>query len=288
MNCASARCRRATAPDISTKREPESFAAVSKSMPGAMPVSSKCSFGVEVELPRGAPAVKLHVVVLVRAVGDVVIGQVRDAGEQVAERGVLVLGFLLQRGDLVLLGGHQRAEAFEFRLVALCLGAAHLLGGRVALGQRGLGGLDAGAAGLVERSGSPTTGGRGPCGRGLRRRLPGPREWRGCRAWRLSSAGRLRGRLWRSLRGGGRGGVETVGTGEARPGDHVGDQRAERLAEDGGDGDAFDAPVAGPPGQERRAGKARDDGQSETRSCGRALSTWQIGWPRSWSSSPLT
>jgi hypothetical protein len=31
--------------DISTKREPESFAAVSKSMPGAMPVSSKCSFG---------------------------------------------------------------------------------------------------------------------------------------------------------------------------------------------------------------------------------------------------
>jgi hypothetical protein len=121
MNCASARWSRATAPDISTKREPESFAAVSKSMPGRDAGQLEMLLRLEVELPRGAPAVDLDVVVLVRAVGDVVIGQVRDAGEQVAQFGVLFLGFLLQRGDLVLLGGHQRAQALEFRLVALAL-----------------------------------------------------------------------------------------------------------------------------------------------------------------------
>jgi hypothetical protein len=85
----------------------------------AMPVSSKCSFGWKSNSRGRAPAVDLDIVVLVRAVGDVVIGQVRDAGEQVAQRLVLFLGLVLQRGDLVLLFGHQRAEAFEFRLVAL-------------------------------------------------------------------------------------------------------------------------------------------------------------------------
>ena len=40
-----AREARAAAPDISTKRLPESLAAVSKSMPGLTPSISKCSFG---------------------------------------------------------------------------------------------------------------------------------------------------------------------------------------------------------------------------------------------------
>ena len=43
MNCASARCVRAIAPDRITKREPESLAAVSKSMPRVTDLMSKCS-----------------------------------------------------------------------------------------------------------------------------------------------------------------------------------------------------------------------------------------------------
>ena len=58
------------------------------------------------------------------------------------------LGF--EPGDLVLLLGHERAEALEFRLVAFGLGGADRLARGVAFGQSVLGGLDPGAAGLVE------------------------------------------------------------------------------------------------------------------------------------------
>jgi hypothetical protein len=91
-------------------------------------------------------------------------------------------------------------------------------------------------------------GGEAPAGEGGVEGLRGLADGADVVHGRQSSAGRLRGRLWRSLRRGGRGRVGlAVGTGEARPGDHVGDQRAVGLAEDGGDRDALDAPVAGPP-----------------------------------------
>ncbi len=54
MNCASARWRRTTAPERMTKRLPESFAAVSKSMPGFAAGISKCSRGLKSNA-RGAP-----------------------------------------------------------------------------------------------------------------------------------------------------------------------------------------------------------------------------------------
>ena len=45
INCASARCSRATAPVSTTNRAPDNLAAVSKSIPGLTPAMSKCSTG---------------------------------------------------------------------------------------------------------------------------------------------------------------------------------------------------------------------------------------------------
>ena len=97
-----------------------------------------------------APAVDLDVGGLVGADGHVVERQVGHAHEQVLEGHVRVGGLGLEPGDLVLLLGHERAQAFEFGLVALGLGGADLFARGVALGERVLGGLDPGAAGLVE------------------------------------------------------------------------------------------------------------------------------------------
>ena len=47
MNCAKARCKRATAPDIITNRLPDILPAVSKSNPSLELSNSKCSFGVK-------------------------------------------------------------------------------------------------------------------------------------------------------------------------------------------------------------------------------------------------
>ena len=104
------------------------------------------------ELERGgrAVAVDLDVVGLVRAVRHVVQRQVRNAHQKIGELRVERLGLVVQRGDLRLGVGDQRAEPFELGLVALRLGGADLPGGGVLLGLRGLGRVDLRAARLVE------------------------------------------------------------------------------------------------------------------------------------------
>ena len=103
------------------------------------------------EVARVAPAADLDVGGLVGAVGDVVHRQVRDRQQQLAQRGVGLRRLGLEPGDLVLLVGDERAQPLELRLVAARLGGADLAARGVALGERGLGGGDPGAAGLVER-----------------------------------------------------------------------------------------------------------------------------------------
>ena len=70
-----------------------------------------------------APAAELDVGGLVRAVGHVVVGQVRDAQQQVAERRVGGCRLGLEPRDLVLLLGDQRTQALELGLVAAALAA---------------------------------------------------------------------------------------------------------------------------------------------------------------------
>ena len=105
---------------------------------------------LEGKVARAAPAVDLDVGGLVGAVGHVVVGEVGDAEEKVAQRGGGRGGVGFEAGDLVLLVGDEGAEPFELGLVAPGLGGAHGLAGGVALGEGGFGGSDAGAAGLVE------------------------------------------------------------------------------------------------------------------------------------------
>ena len=89
------------------KREPEIFAACSKSIrPSASP-SSKCSFGAKPKSGRVADAADLDIGGLVRALGHVVERHVRNARERVLERlvdaplGLLaLLDRVLDLGDL--------------------------------------------------------------------------------------------------------------------------------------------------------------------------------------------
>ena len=106
--------------------------------------------GREGEGVRGAPAAEFLVVGLGVAVGDAVERCVGDGEHEVGEATVLGRRLGLEAGDLVLLGGHQGAEPFEFIVVAAGLGLADLARGGVALGLRGLGFGDPGPAALVE------------------------------------------------------------------------------------------------------------------------------------------
>jgi hypothetical protein len=145
----------------------------------------------EVEGARAAPAVNLDVVVLVRAVGHVVVGQVRDAGEQVAERRVLFLGLVLQPAISSFFSATSARRRSNSASSPWPL-PADLLRGRVAFGQRGLGGLNAGAARLVEGEDLGRHGREAPAGEGgvegLRGLADGADVVHGG-----SSAGRLRG-----------------------------------------------------------------------------------------------
>ena len=182
MNWASARCRRTIAPFITTKRAPESRPAASKSRPAFAAGISKCSSGLKREVPRAAPAVDLDVGGLVGAVGDVVAGQVGDAHEQVAERGVGGGGLGLEAGDLVLLVGDERAEALELGLVAAGLGGADRLLAALRSASAGLGGGDAGAAGLVEGEDLGASRRQAAAGEGGVEGVRAPRGSGGCRA----------------------------------------------------------------------------------------------------------
>ncbi len=96
MKAPSARSSRASAPFSTTKRAPEIFAAVAKSIsPSASPISKCCLRLVKLELRRRADLAHLLVVLLVLAERHVVERQVGNDGERIAQLAVqLALGFL--------------------------------------------------------------------------------------------------------------------------------------------------------------------------------------------------
>ena len=102
------------------------------------------------EVARAAPAADLDVGGLVGAVRDVVHRQVGNALEQILEGCVGHRGVGLELADLGLPLGDEGAQPIELGLVAAGPGGADGLARVVPLGQRGLGGGDAGAAGAVE------------------------------------------------------------------------------------------------------------------------------------------
>jgi hypothetical protein len=211
MNCASARCRRATAP--------EQDEAGAGELRGGLEIHarrdagiSKCSFGVKSKA-RGAPAVDLDIVVLVRAVGHVGVGQVGDAGEQVAQGGVLGLGLLLQpaiSSFFSATSARRRSNSASspwpwprpppWRPRCARPARPRRPGCRRGGPRRG--------------RGCRTTWAPAPGGRGRRRRPPGPRGWRGCRAWAGLLLVRVCGAYGEVCGRGGRGGGR--GCGRAR------------------------------------------------------------------------
>ena len=93
----------------------------------------------EVEAARLAPALDLDIVGLVGAVRHVVERQVGQGQQHLLHLRLLDAGLFLQLRLLLLLVGHQLAQALELGLVAAGLGGAHFLAGAVALGLGGLG-----------------------------------------------------------------------------------------------------------------------------------------------------
>ena len=150
MNWPSARSIRASPAFSTTKREPESFAAVSKSIcPSASP-SSKCSFA-QFDSARSPHLALEPVRMLVRPHRHIVERHVRDHRQRIVQR--------LRRRPLLRLGrAHRFLERRHLRHqrrprahVLLRLGLADLLRRRVAAGLRLLQLADRGAARLVER-----------------------------------------------------------------------------------------------------------------------------------------
>ena len=135
------------------------------------------------EVPRRSPAADLDVAALVDAVGHVVVGQVGDAHQRLAQRRVGAGGLGLEAGDLVLLLGDERAQALELGLVAPGLRRAHLAARGVALGERRLGRGDPRAPALVDREDLGTRRARARAGPARRRRRRELRGSGGCRAW---------------------------------------------------------------------------------------------------------
>ena len=80
----------------------------------------------KVKAAGAAPAVLFDVVVLVRAVGHIIGGQVGDMAQRVGQLRVERPGRILQRGNLGLFFRHKRAQALEFILIAPGLGRTHL------------------------------------------------------------------------------------------------------------------------------------------------------------------
>src|SRR5947207_705504 len=138
MNCAIARCRRATCPFITTKRAPASFAAASKSRPPSPDVDMVP--GLEIECSRLAPAAQLHAVLGPAAERNAVVRNIGDLPDELMQSrlhgGVLRLHLPQLVGELGPLP-HQRGR---LRFVLLRLGLADLPGERVALGLQLLGG----------------------------------------------------------------------------------------------------------------------------------------------------
>ena len=83
--------------------------------------------GRKVEFTRRAPAAKLDIVGLVHTVGDVVMGRVGKAHEEVGEALILRLRLVFEPGNLGLLLRHQRPESFEFFVISPGLGRPNRL-----------------------------------------------------------------------------------------------------------------------------------------------------------------
>ncbi len=85
MNCDNARSSRASAPLSTTKRAPDIFAAVSKSIrPSCSPIS-KCSFGSKENFGFSPTAAKFGIVVLILAERNFQQRRVGDLGERGVE-----------------------------------------------------------------------------------------------------------------------------------------------------------------------------------------------------------
>jgi hypothetical protein len=166
MNCASARWSRAMLPRRTTKRAPDSFAAVAKSSPAIAAGMSKCSRGAKSSV-RGVPQRRSSTLAVSSGPsgtsGSGRFGMVRRRSRS---RVVLGLGFGGQAGDFGLCLGHEGAQAVEFRVVATGLGGADLFRGRVLGGLGGLGREDLRAAGRVDGQHLGRSGGQAAPGKG--------------------------------------------------------------------------------------------------------------------------
>ncbi len=108
-------------------------------------------FGFEIERARGAPAVYFDIVVFIRPVRHIFIGQVGDFGQQGGQARIFGLCLFGQVCNLGLFLADQCAQAFKFCLVALGLGRAHQFGGCILFGLCGFRLGDAGPAGGINR-----------------------------------------------------------------------------------------------------------------------------------------
>ncbi len=122
--------------------------------------------GSEGEVARGAPAADFDVPGLIRAVGDVGVGQVGDGQEQVGQLLVEGLGLVPQPRDFGFLFSDFGAEAFECRVIAAGLGGADLFRRAVLVGLGGFRREDAGAAFFVQRQDGGGLGGEATAGEG--------------------------------------------------------------------------------------------------------------------------
>ena len=93
---------------------------------------------------RGAPAVDFHIIRLIRAIGNIVMGQVGQTGQRICQCLIQFLGEGIHFGNFGLFLGNKRAQAFKFRLIPTTLGGAHLFAGLILFGLRGFGCKDCG------------------------------------------------------------------------------------------------------------------------------------------------
>ena len=88
--------------------------------------------GLKVKLARGAPATHLGVVGVVLAVGNVLVRDVGNGGDEVKELLLHGIATVVQRGDALLVGGDLGLLGLGLLLLALAHQLADLLGGAVA------------------------------------------------------------------------------------------------------------------------------------------------------------
>ena len=93
---------------------------------------------------RRSPAVDFHIIRLIRAIGNIVMGQVGQAGQRICQCLIQFLGTGVHFCDFGLFLGHQCTQAFKFRLITAALGGAHLFAGFILFSLRSFGSKDCG------------------------------------------------------------------------------------------------------------------------------------------------